>query len=129
AADLGGIAEATALVTSIPAAVCVPIYPAVLTSMLMWTSYRTIAHIFKWLTLVRGAYLLTAFLTHVDWYLTLQSTFVPRIEFTREFFHGLGYSRIRELEFNLVVVFLNIDDANASCDVAGISGYRPAHRR
>jgi NRAMP (natural resistance-associated macrophage protein)-like metal ion transporter len=86
AADLGGMAEATALVTRIPIAVCLPGYAAVLTSALIWTSYRTIARIFKWLTLVLGAYILTAFLIHVDWHAALLATIVPHIVLTRDFF-------------------------------------------
>src|SRR5262249_8700331 len=61
AADLGGMAGASALVTGVPAVAWVPIYALVLTTALIWTSYRTIARVFKWLTLVLGAYVLTAF--------------------------------------------------------------------
>lgn len=86
AADLGGMAEATRLVTGISAAVSVPLYAAALTSALVWTSYRAIARIFKWLTLVLGAYIVTAFLAKVDWPMALYATLVPRVQLTREFF-------------------------------------------
>jgi hypothetical protein len=36
-------------------------------AILVWPSYRTIARVFKWLHLVLPAYVLTAFLTIVDW--------------------------------------------------------------
>ncbi len=86
AADLGGMAAATTLVTGMPVVICVPLYAVVLTSALVWTSYRTIARIFKWLTLVLGAYVLTAFFTRVDWPTALRATVVPQIHLTRDFF-------------------------------------------
>src|SRR5437763_197055 len=52
AADLGGMAEATLLVIGAPVALMVPVYGLVMVSLLMWSSYRTIARVFKWLTLV-----------------------------------------------------------------------------
>ena len=45
-----------------------------------------IARIFKWLTLVLGAYILTAFLTHVEWHTALRTTLFPQIVLTRDFF-------------------------------------------
>jgi NRAMP (natural resistance-associated macrophage protein)-like metal ion transporter len=89
AADLGGMAEATMMVTGAPVALCVPIYGAVIVSLLMWSSYRTIARTFKWLTLVLGAYVLTAFAAHVDWKLALGMTLAPRVEWSRGFFSVL----------------------------------------
>jgi Mn2+/Fe2+ NRAMP family transporter len=86
AADLGGMAESTTLVTHIPAAVWVPVYAAMIAAALLWTSYRTIARTFKWLTLVLGAYVITAFLTSIDWRSALTATIVPRIVWTREYF-------------------------------------------
>lgn len=89
AADLGGMAEATMMVTGAPVAVCVPIYGVVIVSLLVWSSYRTIARVFKWLTLVLLAYVLTAFVAHVDWRLALRATLVPRMEWSRSFFSVL----------------------------------------
>jgi NRAMP (natural resistance-associated macrophage protein)-like metal ion transporter len=86
AADLGGMAEATTLVTGVPTVACVAIYAAIITAALVWTSYRTIARVFKWLTLVLGAYVITAFVVTVDWRLALRTTFVPHLELTRDFF-------------------------------------------
>src|SRR5476651_2154856 len=51
AADLGGMAEATQMVTGAPAALSVPLYGGVIVALLMWSSYRVIARVFKWLTL------------------------------------------------------------------------------
>ena len=55
----------------------------------MWSSYRTIARVFKWLTLVLLAYVLTAFVAGVDWRLALQATLIPHIEWSRGFFSVL----------------------------------------
>ena len=85
AADLSGMAEATALVTKLPGALFLPVYASVIIGALVWTSYRTIARMFKWLTLVLGAYVLTAFLTSVDWHTAFQMTLLPHLEFTRDF--------------------------------------------
>jgi len=86
AADLGGMAEATRMVTGAPVALTVPLYGAAIVSLLMWWSYRAIARVFKWLTLVLLAYVLTAFVADVDWRSALYATLVPHIEWSRAFF-------------------------------------------
>src|SRR3984957_6611421 len=48
AADLGGMAEATKMVTGAPAALTVPAYGIFIVVLLMWSSYNTIARVFKW---------------------------------------------------------------------------------
>jgi NRAMP (natural resistance-associated macrophage protein)-like metal ion transporter len=89
AADLGGMAEATAMVSGAPAGLMVPVFGVVIVALLMWSSYRTIARIFKWLTLVLLAYVATAFVARVDWRLVFLATFVPRMEWSRAFFSVL----------------------------------------
>src|SRR6266576_2630069 len=42
AADLGGMAEATMMVTGVPVALMVPFFGIVIVVLLMWSSYRTI---------------------------------------------------------------------------------------
>jgi NRAMP (natural resistance-associated macrophage protein)-like metal ion transporter len=86
AADLGGMAQATTMVTGVPATLWVPIYGVVMVLLLMWSSYRKIARTFKWLTLVLLAYVVTAFVAHVDWRLALHATLVPHVEWSRDFF-------------------------------------------
>lgn len=81
-ADLGGMADATEMVTGINSLVWTPVYATLITSLLFWTSYRFIAKIFKWLTLVLFAYVITAFLAHPDWRAVLHSTFVPHFEWS-----------------------------------------------
>ena len=89
AADLGGMAEATMMVTGMPVALMVPTFGVLIVSLLMWSSYRTIARVFKWLTLVLLAYVLTAFVARVDWRIALQATIIPHVEWSRAFFSVL----------------------------------------
>jgi NRAMP (natural resistance-associated macrophage protein)-like metal ion transporter len=81
-ADLGGMADATEMVTGVNSLVWTPIYAILIISLLFWTSYRFIAKVFKWLTLVLFAYVITAFLAHPDWRAVLYSTFVPHVEWS-----------------------------------------------
>jgi NRAMP (natural resistance-associated macrophage protein)-like metal ion transporter len=89
AADLGGMAEAIRMVTGAPVALMVPIVGVAIVSLLMWSSYRTIARVFKWLTLVLLAYVFTAFVARVDWRLALQATVIPHMVWSRAFFSVL----------------------------------------
>lgn len=84
-ADLGGMADATQMVTGISAFFWTPFYAGAIVALLFWMSYRHIAKIFKWLTLVLFAYVVTAFLAHADWGAVLRSTFIPHIEWSRSF--------------------------------------------
>ena len=60
-------------------------FACVIVAALFWTSYRSIARIFKWLTLVLFAYVITAFLAHPDWGAVLRATFIPDIQWSREY--------------------------------------------
>src|ERR1700678_2173092 len=50
AADLGGMADATQMLTGVNSLVWTPIYTALIVSFLFWSSYRQIARIFKSIT-------------------------------------------------------------------------------
>src|SRR5258708_9495667 len=76
-ADLGGMAEATQLITGIRALIWIPFYALLIIALLIWTSYQRIAKIFKWLTLVLLAYVFASFYVQVDWRHALAVTFVP----------------------------------------------------
>jgi NRAMP (natural resistance-associated macrophage protein)-like metal ion transporter len=89
AADLGGMAEATRMVTGIPATLSVALYAVAIVVVVVWSSYRRLASVFKWLTLVLLAYVFTAFVAGVDWRLALHMTVVPTIAWSREFFSVL----------------------------------------
>ena len=84
-ADLGGMAEATQLITGIRPLIWIPFYAALILGLLYWTSYKLIAKIFKWMTLVLFAYVLASFYAHVDWKHALAVTFVPHLEWSRGF--------------------------------------------
>ncbi|HTS64737.1 MAG TPA: Nramp family divalent metal transporter [Candidatus Acidoferrales bacterium] len=84
AADLGGMSAAAEMVTGVTALVWTPAFTALIVSFLFWSSYRQIARVFKWITLVLAAYVVTAFLAHVDWRAALAATFAPRITWSRD---------------------------------------------
>src|SRR5450432_550056 len=84
-ADLGGMAEATQLITGVRALIWIPVYAFFIIGLLFWGSYKLISKIFKWLTLVLFAYVVTSFFAHVDWRQALAVTFVPRLEWSRGF--------------------------------------------
>src|SRR6266851_122163 len=84
-ADLGGMAEATQLVTGIRSLIWIPFYAFLIIGLLFWTSYNLIARIFKWMTLVLFAYMFSSFYPNVDWGHALTVTFVPHLEWSRGF--------------------------------------------
>jgi NRAMP (natural resistance-associated macrophage protein)-like metal ion transporter len=84
-ADLGGMAEAAELVTGIPPLIWIPFFALLILGLLFWTSYQWIARIFKWITLVLFAYVVTSFFANVDWRQALKVTLVPHLEWSRGF--------------------------------------------
>jgi NRAMP (natural resistance-associated macrophage protein)-like metal ion transporter len=84
-ADLGGMAEAAELVTGIPPLIWIPFFALLILGLLVWTSYQWIARIFKWITLVLFAYVVTSFFANVDWRQALKVTLVPHLEWSRGF--------------------------------------------
>jgi NRAMP (natural resistance-associated macrophage protein)-like metal ion transporter len=85
AADLGGMAEVTHMVTGVNQLLWLPVYAVLIVAMLFYTSYRTVARIFKWLTLVLFAYVITAFIAKPDWTQVLRATFVPDLHWSRDY--------------------------------------------
>ena len=85
AADLGGMGEAAELVTGINSLIWTPVFTIMITCFLFWSSYRQIARIFKWITLVLFAYVATAFFARVDWHAALAATLAPRISWSRDY--------------------------------------------
>ena len=84
-ADLGGMAAASEMMTGVSSLIWTPIFATLITSLLFWTSYRRIVQIFKWLTLVLFAYVITAFLVHPDWKTVFRSTVIPHIEWSGKY--------------------------------------------
>jgi Mn2+/Fe2+ NRAMP family transporter len=76
-ADLGGMAAATHMVTGIHAWWCIPIYTVLIAIVIAFSSYRWLASVFKWLTLVLFAYVVAAFLSHPDWHAVGLKTLIP----------------------------------------------------
>jgi Mn2+/Fe2+ NRAMP family transporter len=84
-ADLGGMAEATQLITGIRSLIWIPVYAFFIIGVLLGGSYKLIAKIFKWLTLALFAYVVASFYAHVEWRHALAVTFVPHLEWSRGF--------------------------------------------
>ncbi|HEY3295350.1 MAG TPA: Nramp family divalent metal transporter [bacterium] len=84
-ADLGGMAEASEMMTGIKSYFWTPVFTLLIISLLFFSSYRQIARIFKWLTLVLFAYIVTAFLAKPDWSAVWRATLVPRVEWSSAF--------------------------------------------
>jgi Mn2+/Fe2+ NRAMP family transporter len=55
-------------------------------ALVVFASYRLVARVFKWLTLSLFAYVITAFLVHPAWKPIVLATFIPHIEWTKEYF-------------------------------------------
>src|SRR6202167_4347486 len=85
AADLGGMASATQMITGVNSLVWTPLYTVLIVSFLFWSSYRHIARIFKWITLVLLAYVVTAFFANVDWRQALLATLLPHPVWSRDY--------------------------------------------
>jgi NRAMP (natural resistance-associated macrophage protein)-like metal ion transporter len=89
AADLGGMGDATQMLTGIGSLVWTPLYTVLIVAFLFWSSYRRIANIFKWITLVLLAYVITAFFAQVHWRQVLLAAVLPRPVWSREYMEVL----------------------------------------
>ncbi len=81
-ADLGGMAEATAMLTGIPWWLWTPFYAALLLAMLIWSSYPRIVAIFKYLAMALLAYVAAGIMVGPNWGAVLRASFVPQFEFS-----------------------------------------------
>ncbi len=88
-ADLGGMGKVTEMVTGISSYYCTPFYALLIGSFLVWSSYYTIARIFKWLTLVLFSYVLAALFAKPDWGAVLRATFIPHVEWSAAYWATL----------------------------------------
>ena len=84
-ADLGGMGDAMQMITGVRAYFWTPFFAALILGLLLWTSYRTMARVFKWLTMVLFAYVAAAFLSHPKWSDVLRATFIPHIEWSKNY--------------------------------------------
>jgi NRAMP (natural resistance-associated macrophage protein)-like metal ion transporter len=88
-ADLGGMGKVTEMVTGIKAMYWTSLYGVLIGSLLIWSSYDTIARIFKWLTLVLFAYVAAAVLAKPDWGAVARATLIPHVEMSSEYWATL----------------------------------------
>lgn len=84
-ADLGGMAAAVALFVPLPVPWLVTIIAAIILALQVFGSYLLIRNIFRWLALALLAYVGASFFAKPDWGEVLRGTFLPTIEFNREF--------------------------------------------
>jgi NRAMP (natural resistance-associated macrophage protein)-like metal ion transporter len=78
-ADLAGMGEALELVTGVHERIWPPLLAAGIVAVLVFWSYRHLARVLKWTTLVLFAYVVAAFLAKPEWGEALRATFVPRL--------------------------------------------------
>jgi NRAMP (natural resistance-associated macrophage protein)-like metal ion transporter len=84
-ADLGGMAAAIGIFIPVPAPLIVVAIAATILMFQIWGSYELIRNIFRWLALVLFAYIGSAFLAKPDPWDVLRGTFMPSIQFSKEF--------------------------------------------
>lgn len=88
-ADLGGMGKVTEMVTGFKAMYWTSLYGVLIGSLLIWSTYDTIARIFKWLTLVLFAYVAAAILAKPDWGAVVRATLIPHLEMSSEYWATL----------------------------------------
>jgi NRAMP (natural resistance-associated macrophage protein)-like metal ion transporter len=84
AADLGGMADAAAMLSGINARWFVVVFALLISWATVRLRYQQIANVLKWLVLVLFAYPLTAFVVGADWSRVLRDTLVPSMPHTRD---------------------------------------------
>lgn len=82
-ADLGAMAAVVEMLTGAPRRALVPLFAGLVLALLVFERYAVIARVFKWLTLVLLAYVVTAFLARPDWHAVLRATFLPDLHLDR----------------------------------------------
>lgn len=80
-ADIGGMAASARLIVPLPVDAMVFLFGIGLIAGQTWLAYARIVQIFKWLTLVLFAYIVTAFVVRPPWGQVLLQFAVPRIHF------------------------------------------------
>jgi NRAMP (natural resistance-associated macrophage protein)-like metal ion transporter len=90
-ADLGAVAAAGSLLTRGALHALWLVVPVALLIIVLqvFATYATIFKIFKWLTLALFAYVITAFFAHPSLREVVMATFVPHLEFSKDFVMAL----------------------------------------
>lgn len=80
-ADLGAMADATALVSGLPAPIFLLAFAAFCALSEVFMRYGNYVRVLKWLTLALGAYVITLFLVDIPWGRALTGLVVPDVTF------------------------------------------------
>jgi Mn2+/Fe2+ NRAMP family transporter len=80
AADLDGGAAALGLLTGLPYHWFVPPFAVAVATFLVWGTYAALQRTLRWVLLIFGAYVLTAFLARPQWGAVLLHTVVPHLD-------------------------------------------------
>jgi Mn2+/Fe2+ NRAMP family transporter len=84
-ADIGGMAAALNILLPIPFPWIIIGTALAILALQIWGSYTLIRNIFRWLALTLLAYVGAAFLAKPELLLVLKGTFLPSIQFNKEF--------------------------------------------
>ncbi len=79
-ADLGAMADSTALVTGLPPAAFLLVFAAFCAAAEVFMRYKAYARILKWLTLALLSYIVTLVLVGIPWQKAAQGLFYPHVE-------------------------------------------------
>ncbi len=85
AADIGGMAAALNLLVPVPIPLIVVAITVTIIGLQLWGSYTLIRDVFRWLALALLAYAGSAFLVRPELLPTLRGTFIPTIQFNKQF--------------------------------------------
>lgn len=89
-ADLAAVGAAVRMVaprqTGLAEAATVIVFAAGVMGIVIWSSYRTLAMVFKWLTVSLAFYMLAAVAVNPNWPAVLGQTVWPQLVFDRQFF-------------------------------------------
>lgn len=85
AADLGGMAAAAALLVGWPVIWFVPAFAALIVALLVFSSYRRMTQVLKWLTLALFAYIIAGILARPDWGAVLRGTVIPHATIGKDY--------------------------------------------
>jgi NRAMP (natural resistance-associated macrophage protein)-like metal ion transporter len=84
-ADISAIGAAINLLVPVPIAFLIVPIALVIVALQIWSHYKTIVKIFKWLTLTLFAYIAAAFLARPHWAEALKATFVPHVRLDHDY--------------------------------------------
>ncbi len=85
-ADLNAMADATQLLIGGPRVLYVAAYALICVGGIVFVQYDRYALVLKWMTLSLFSYVAVLFVAHVPWKEALAGVFVPRIQWTSEYF-------------------------------------------